>query len=54
MIDKKTKILRIAQEQFSKFGITKTTVDEIAKIAHIAKGTIYHYFQMLMLQDVQL
>jgi AcrR family transcriptional regulator len=30
---------------FSKFGFQKTTVDEIAKAAHKAKGSVYYYFR---------
>jgi AcrR family transcriptional regulator len=33
-----------ARRLFSKFGYRKTAVDEIARDAHIAKGTIYNYF----------
>ncbi len=40
----KEKILQVAEEMFIKKGFFPTTVDEIAKQAKIAKGTIYLYF----------
>lgn len=44
MHDKKERIITTAQKLFARFGMKKTTVDEIAKAAQIGKGTIYHYF----------
>ncbi len=41
----KEKILHVAGLIFSKFGFHKTTVDEIARAAHKAKGSIYYYFR---------
>ncbi len=40
----KDKILFAAGNIFSKFGFHKTTVDEIARAAHKAKGSVYRYF----------
>jgi AcrR family transcriptional regulator len=40
----KEKILRVAMRIFSKYGFQKTTMDEIAKAAHKAKGSVYYYF----------
>jgi len=40
----KDSIKRAAQELFRKFGYHKTSVNEIAKKAKIAKATIYKYF----------
>jgi len=40
----KDSIKRAAQELFRKFGYHKTSVNEIAKRAKIAKATIYKYF----------
>ena len=40
----KETIKRAAQELFRKFGYHKTSVNEIAKKAKIAKATIYKYF----------
>ena len=38
------RILHIAAEKFARFGFYKTTIEEIARNAHISKGLIYHYF----------
>ena len=38
-------IVNVSQKLFGRFGLNKTTVDEIAKLAHIGKGTIYHHFK---------
>ncbi|HZY37613.1 MAG TPA: TetR/AcrR family transcriptional regulator [Mucilaginibacter sp.] len=40
----KESIKRAAQDLFRKFGYHKTSVNEIAKKARIAKATIYKYF----------
>jgi AcrR family transcriptional regulator len=40
----KDNILKSASIFFSKYGFYKTTVDEIAKHIHKAKGGIYYYF----------
>jgi AcrR family transcriptional regulator len=45
MINTKEIILKTSQDLFGRFGLKKTTVDEIAKLARIGKGTIYHYFK---------
>lgn len=42
--DKKQLILDVATRIFSRFGYAKTSLDEIAQDAQIAKGTIYYYF----------
>ena len=45
-IDKiKESILRAAQDLFRKYGYHKTSVNEIAKKAKIAKATLYKYFE---------
>ncbi len=43
--DKKKLILKVATELFSRFGFAKTSLDEIAASARIAKGTIYYHFK---------
>ena len=43
--DKRETILKVSQNLFSRFGLVKTTVDEIARLARIGKGTVYHYFK---------
>ena len=45
-IDKiKESILKAAQDLFRKYGYHKTSVNEIAKKAKIAKATLYKYFE---------
>ncbi|MBN1212500.1 MAG: TetR/AcrR family transcriptional regulator [candidate division Zixibacteria bacterium] len=44
--NKKVKaIIGAGQALFAQFGYKKTTVDEIARTAKVAKGTMYKYFQ---------
>lgn len=38
------KILKVASRIFGKYGLQKTTMDEIARTAHKAKGSLYYYF----------
>jgi len=45
MGDKKEVILDVARNRFDRFGVKKTTVDEIAKDAGISKKTLYEYFK---------
>jgi len=40
----KDKIIESADEFFSRFGFYKTTMDEIARKIHKAKGVLYYYF----------
>ena len=42
--DTKDKILIVANKLFSRFGFHKTSMDEIAKIARKAKGSLYYHF----------
>jgi AcrR family transcriptional regulator len=41
---KRRQILEITEKLFNRFGIRRTGVDEIARMADVAKGTIYNYF----------
>ncbi len=41
----KDKIIVAADEFFSRFGFYKTTMDEIARKIHKAKGVLYYYFR---------
>ncbi len=41
----KDKIIASADEFFSRFGFYKTTMDEIARKIHKAKGVLYYYFK---------
>ena len=43
--DKKTKILEAAETMFSEKGFNKTRVQEIARAAQVAEGSIYDYFK---------
>ena len=43
--DVKNLIVESATKYFSKFGFYKTTMDEIAKHIHKAKGVLYYYFK---------
>ncbi len=45
MEDKKERIIEIAQKIFARFGIQKSTMDEIAKKARMGKATLYYYFK---------
>ena len=45
MKEKKERILSVAQKIFARFGIQKTTMDEIAKKARMGKATLYYYFK---------
>jgi len=40
----KESILSVANKLFSRFGFHKTSMDEIAKIARKAKGSLYYHF----------
>lgn len=43
--NRKLQIIQAAVKRFTKHGISKTTLDEIARDLRIGKATIYHYFQ---------
>lgn len=42
---RKTQILEAARERFTRQGVGNTTVDDIAKAARVAKGTVYLYYK---------
>jgi len=42
--DTRDKILSVANNLFIRFGFRKTSMDEIAKIARKAKGSLYYHF----------
>lgn len=44
MMDRRTEILQAATKSFSLFGYKATTMDQVAKIANVGKGTIYTFF----------
>lgn len=43
--EKKEKIIEIATKVFSRFGMKKSTMDEIAHHIRMGKSTLYHYFK---------
>ncbi|MBM7714670.1 AcrR family transcriptional regulator [Bacillus thermophilus] len=44
-IDRKQQILQAATNSFSLFGYKATTMDQIAKLANVGKGTIYTFYK---------
>lgn len=44
-IDRKRLIIDAATRSFSLFGYKATTMDQVAKLANVGKGTIYTFFQ---------
>ncbi len=43
-MDKRSEILAAAKELIARFGLKKTTADDIAKKARVSKATVYRYF----------
>ena len=43
--EKKELIIESARELFARFGIKKTTMDEIAEKCFMSKATLYYYFE---------
>ena len=41
---KRESILNTARQMFARYGIRKTNLNEIARMARVAKATIYNYF----------
>ncbi|WP_075980445.1 TetR/AcrR family transcriptional regulator [Bacillus massilinigeriensis] len=44
-VDRKQQIIQAATKSFSLFGYKATTMDQVAKIANVGKGTIYTFFK---------
>lgn len=44
-MDRKTEILDAATKSFTLFGYKATTVEQVAKIANVGKGTVYNFFE---------
>jgi AcrR family transcriptional regulator len=42
---RRAQILEAARQSFARHGLGATTVDDIARAAHVAKGTVYLYFK---------
>ena len=45
MAEKRTRILQAAQSLFIRYGVKRTSIDEVARAADIAKGTLYLYYE---------
>jgi TetR/AcrR family transcriptional regulator len=45
MIDRKALIIEAAAKSFSLYGYKATTMDQVAKLANVGKGTIYTFFK---------
>jgi AcrR family transcriptional regulator len=43
-VDRKKQIVDAANRSFSLFGYKATTMDQVAKMANVGKGTIYNFF----------
>ncbi|HDL03874.1 MAG TPA: TetR family transcriptional regulator [candidate division Zixibacteria bacterium] len=41
---KRDSILMAGEQLFNQYGLSKTTMEDIAREAHVAKGTLYKYF----------
>ncbi|HLR60486.1 MAG TPA: TetR/AcrR family transcriptional regulator [Pseudogracilibacillus sp.] len=44
-VDRKQDIIKAATQSFSLFGYKATTMDQVAKLANVGKGTIYTFFK---------
>lgn len=44
MVDRRSEILQAATKSFTLFGYKATTIEQVAKIANVGKGTIYTFF----------
>ncbi|WP_127579236.1 TetR/AcrR family transcriptional regulator [Paenibacillus koleovorans] len=44
-VDRKASVLEAAEKSFTLFGYKATTMDQVAKIANVGKGTIYTFFK---------
>src|SRR5260370_34920259 len=45
MAEKRTRIVQAAQSLFIRYGVKRTSIDEVARAADIAKGTLYLYYE---------
>ncbi|MGC4377860.1 TetR/AcrR family transcriptional regulator [Fictibacillus sp. Mic-4] len=45
MIDRRQNIIEAASKSFTLFGYKATTMEQVAKIANVGKGTIYTFFE---------
>ena len=45
VVDRREQVLQAAAQSFALFGYKATTMDQVAKIANVGKGTIYTFFE---------
>lgn len=45
VVDRRQQVLQAATKSFSLFGYKATTMDQVAKIANVGKGTIYTFLR---------
>ena len=43
--DKRERIIEAATQSFSEYGFKGTTMDRVARIAKVGKGTVYVFFK---------
>ena len=43
-MDRQQEILQAATKSFTLFGYKATTIDQVAKVANVGKGTIYTFY----------
>ncbi|MDO7907188.1 TetR/AcrR family transcriptional regulator [Paenibacillus sp. JX-17] len=44
VVDRRSQVLKAASQSFALFGYKATTMEQVAKIANVGKGTIYTFF----------
>jgi len=44
-IDRRSEIVKAASESFALYGYKNTTMDQVARLANVGKGTIYTFFK---------
>lgn len=45
-IDRRQQVIEAAEKSFALFGYKATTMDQVAKIANVGKGTIYTFLRI--------
>ncbi|WP_156763410.1 TetR/AcrR family transcriptional regulator, partial [Mycobacterium scrofulaceum] len=44
-VDRRDQILDAANECFAQLGIQRTSVQDVARMAKVSRGTVYRYFE---------
>jgi AcrR family transcriptional regulator len=44
-LDRRDQILEAANECFTQLGIERTSVQDVARVANVSRGTVYRYFE---------